>query len=78
MNNSNLNYKIANLSNITIYLLFGDRFNESVDNLPEGIKHITFGADFIKSLDNLPSSLKNLTFYDYSKFNCPVDNLPLI
>ncbi len=55
-------------------LTFGDDFNQSVDNLPNGIIHLTFGRDFDKPVDKLPNSITHLTFGYW--FNQSVDHLP--
>ena len=51
-----------------------NKFNQSVDNLPNSIINLTFGSNFNQPVDNLPNSIINLTFG--WKFNQPVDNLP--
>ncbi len=55
-------------------LVFGEKFNQPVDNLPNSLKSLTLGYDFNLPVDNLPNGLTNLTF-GY-KFDLPVDNLP--
>ena len=69
-----------------IYLKFGNKFNQPIDNLPNSLTHLTFGDDFNQPIDNLPNSLTHLTFdsagTDYycgsnsHSFNQSVDSLP--
>ena len=49
---------------------FGEKFNQSVDNLPESITHLKFGKFFNQEVKNLPDSLINLEFGTY--FNQPI------
>lgn len=56
------------------HLIFGNNFNQSVDNLPHSVTYLQFGIDFNQPVDNLPASLKKLLFDHY--FNHPVDKLP--
>lgn len=37
-------------------MVFGEKFNKPVDNLPKDLKYITFGNDFNESVDMLPQS----------------------
>ena len=63
-------YLHPNIQNV----LFGQFFNQSVDNLPEGIKNIQFSEEFSQPVDNLPLGIKRIQF-GYS-FNHSVDMLP--
>lgn len=56
-------------------IIFGTKFNQSVNNLPEGIKRITFGPKFNKSISQLPSSVEYIKLS--SKFNLSLNNLPV-
>ncbi len=38
-------------------IVFGEFFNQSIDNLVGGIKSIVFGHEFNQSIDNLPAGL---------------------
>jgi len=40
-------------------IIFGEFFNQSIDNLPVGIKSIVFGHEFNQSVDNLPAGTGN-------------------
>ena len=55
-------------------ITFGDRFNQSVDELPGSLTHLKFGKCFNKSVDQLPGSLTDLIFG--WNFNQSVDQLP--
>lgn len=55
-------------------IVFGEFFNQSVDNLVVGIKSIIFGHEFNQSVDNLPEGLETIEFG--SCFNQSVDSLP--
>jgi hypothetical protein len=55
-------------------IVFGELFNQSVDNLVVGIKSIVFGHEFNQNVDNLPEGLEMIEFG--SLFNQPVDSLP--
>lgn len=55
-------------------IVFGDRFNQSVDNLPSCVTHLTFALYFNQAVDHLPSNLTHLTIA--GTFNQPVDHLP--
>jgi hypothetical protein len=56
-------------------IIFGEFFNQSVDNLVVGIKSIVFGHEFNQRVDNLPAGLETIEFG--SLFNQPVDSLPV-
>lgn len=56
------------------HLIFGEKFNNNVNYLPDSLTHLYFGDDFNKSVDNLPNSLLFLSFG--KKFNRSVDKLP--
>ena len=62
-------------TNIT-HIIFGNKFNQSVDNLSWIIEYLYFGQEFNQSLDNLPGSLKKLMFSIHSNFNQSLDCLP--
>jgi hypothetical protein len=54
--------------------MFGNYFNQPVNNLPSTITHLQFGWKFNQPVNNLPSSITHLKFkYD---FNQQIDNLP--
>ena len=53
---------------------FGCRFNQRIDNLPQGLKRINLWGDFNQHIDNLPQGLKEL--YIEGNFNQRIDNLP--
>jgi hypothetical protein len=55
-------------------IVFGEFFNQSVDNLVVGIKSIVFGHEFNQTVDKLPEGLETIEFG--SCFNQPVDSLP--
>jgi hypothetical protein len=55
-------------------IVFGEFFNQSVDNLVVGIKSIVFGHEFNQSVDKLPEGLETIEFG--SLFNQAVDSLP--
>ena len=55
-------------------LVFGNKFNNTVNYLPDSILYLYFGDDFNKSVDNLPKLLLHLSFG--KSFNATVDNLP--
>lgn len=63
-------YLHPNIQNI----LFGQFFNQPVDNLPANIKNIQFSSEFSQPIDNLPNGIKRIQF-GYN-FNYPVDMLP--
>lgn len=56
------------------YLLFGCKFNNMVNYLPDSLEYLYFGHDFNKPVDNLPSSLVFVRFGN--NFNCSINNLP--
>ncbi len=41
-------------------LIFGNNFNQQIDNLPNCITHLTFSGKFNASIDRLPNSIKYL------------------
>jgi hypothetical protein len=55
-------------------IIFGNYFNQKVDQLPNSILSLTFGNSFNQSIDNLPQKLTSLTFRN--NFNQNVDLLP--
>jgi hypothetical protein len=57
-------------------MIFDDKFNTSIDNLPSHIKYIIFTEDskFNKNIDHLPANLEYLALGE--SFNQSVDNLP--
>jgi hypothetical protein len=62
-------------------IIFGDNFDQLVDNLPCGffnlpktLTSLTFGQSFNQPVNNLPETLTSLTFGSW--FIQPVDNLP--
>jgi hypothetical protein len=61
---------------ICFYILSisGERFNQSINNLPNSITHLTLGDYFNQPVENLPHSITHLTFGAY--FNQPVNKLP--
>ena len=67
-----IDYQRLNLYKIT-HLIFGNNFNQRVDNLPDSITHIEFGWHFNQMVDNLPDSTIYLKFGVY--FNQSVENL---
>ena len=68
-------------NNIIRKIRFSNKFNRSVDNLPQSVESITFGDDFNQSVDNLPHKINNLFVgvesitFGY-RFNQSVDKLP--
>lgn len=54
-----------------------DRFNYSLDFLPDTIEELFIGVYFNKPLNNLPKNLKKLEFEYSSIFDHPIDNLPI-
>jgi len=68
-----------NLEKITKkHVIFGEKFNSQMKNLPNFIEEITFISDFSESsypLDNLPVGLKKLELL--GNFNGSVDFLPV-
>jgi hypothetical protein len=63
--------ELSNLESI----VFGDNFNQQVNDLPVMLKSLTFGKYFNQPVDSLPKTLTSLTFGSY--FNQSVDNLPI-
>lgn len=55
-------------------LVFGFRFNQSIENYPKNLKQLEFSAKFNKPIDNLPIGLESL--YINGNFNQTIDNLP--
>ena len=55
-------------------LIFGDKFNKKVDNLPAKLEIIQFGEKFNQMVDNLPTGLRIIKFA--SEFNQSVEMLP--
>lgn len=55
-------------------IIFGEKFNQCVDNLPISLKRITFGNDFNFPVDNLPNKLIYIKFGH--NFNHIIDELP--
>lgn len=55
-------------------LIFGEHFNQPVNNLFQGIIKITFGHKFNQDVSNLPTTLEYIKFGD--DFNQYVDYLP--
>ena len=60
-------------SNLT-HLIFGEYFNQEVNNLPKSLTHLTIKSYFNQKVDNLPKSLTYLVLG--GDFNQKVDNLP--
>lgn len=56
------------------HLVFGCKFNCTVNHLPDSLQYLYFGHSFNKSVNNLPNSLILISF-GYN-FNCSVDYLP--
>ena len=55
-------------------IVFGEFFNQSVDNLVVGIKSIFFGHEFNQTVDNLPVGLLYVEFgYEFTQ---TINNLP--
>lgn len=42
------------------HLKFGNKFNQTINNLPNSITHLTLGDNFNQSIDDLPDSIKYL------------------
>jgi hypothetical protein len=55
-------------------LIFGNHFNQQVNNLFQGIEKITFGYKFNQDVSNLPTTIEYLKFGN--DFNQSVDYLP--
>jgi len=73
--NYNLIIDVLVDTNIT-HIIFGNKFNQSVDNLPWTMEYLGFGYEFNQTLDNLPGSMKKIMFTANSNFNHPLDCLP--
>jgi len=65
---------IPELSNNITHIIFGENFNDEVDNLPLSVINIKFGYLFNKRVDNLPSQLTHITFG--KRFNKEIGKLP--
>ena len=63
-----------NLPHMLQSIVFGWKFNHTVDNLPRSLKYVKFGHHFNKNVDKLPQSLYFIEFGE--NFNQNVDNLP--
>ncbi len=75
--NNKFNYYINTLAETNIsHIIFGNNFNNPVDNLPWVIEYLYFGDEFNQGLENLPGCLKKLLFSIASKFNQKLDCLP--
>lgn len=75
--NDNYNLIIDMLADTKItHIIFGIKFNQSIDNLPWTIEYLYFGVDFNQQLDNLPGSMKKIIFTAGSNFNQSLDCLP--
>jgi hypothetical protein len=75
--NYNYNQIIDMLADTNItHIIFGNKFNQSVDNLPWTMEYLGFGYEFNQTLDNLPGSMKKIIFSANSKFNHLLDCLP--
>lgn len=82
----NFNQELKDLPEDTLKIIFDQyfdyhgnnnqisKFNQSVDNLPNGLIELKFGYYFNQNVDKLPNNLKKLTFGD--NFNQTVDKLP--
>lgn len=46
---------------------FNDKFNKSIDKLPDNITHLTLGKDFSVEVSKLPASLTHFTFHGTTK-----------
>jgi hypothetical protein len=55
-------------------IIFGMKFDQKIENLPNTLTHLTFGNDFNQKIENLPNTLTHLTFG--WKFNQTIENLP--
>ena len=53
-------------------VIFGDDFNQNIDNLPDSIQYITTGARFNTIITKIPESLLSLIFHHYSLYNYPL------
>lgn len=59
------------VSNSITHIIFGSKFNQEVDELPENLTNLIFGYNFDKKVNNLPKKLTHLIFDFY--FNQKVD-----
>jgi hypothetical protein len=57
-----------------ISIIFGEEFNQPVNNLPKYLKILKFCNNFNHPVDNLPNSITVLYFGN--NFNQSIDNLP--
>lgn len=61
-------------------LVFGNKFNQNIDNLPLYLQYLTLGSNFNQSIDNLPEFLISLSIHYYTSYanyiNHTVNNLP--
>lgn len=55
-------------------IMFGSKFNQNVDHLPDNITHIVFHSSFNQNVDFLPQSITYLEFI--GTFNKNINNLP--
>ena len=53
------------------------KFDRPIVTLPPLIIHLTFGQAFNQLIDTIPSSITHLIFDRKSKFNQPLNNLPI-
>ena len=53
-------------------IVFGESFNQSIENLPRSLEDLSFGRDFNQPLLNLPPDLAELSFGD--RFNQDISN----
>lgn len=60
--------------NQTVNLYFGEKFDQSIDNLPDEIDTIFFGRYFNQKINKYPSQIKRIYFGIH--YNQYVDNLP--
>ena len=60
-NNFNEPIDIQHLDKLT-EIVFGDSFNEMIDNLPPNISKLKFGFAFNKEVNLLPNKLFQITF----------------
>lgn len=55
--------KIINYSLTLKYLLFGNNFNQNINNLPHGLIYLKLGLNFKQNTDNLPTTIKYLIIH---------------
>ena len=55
-------------------MIFGDEFNQPIDNLPKNLTVIAVGWKFNQSTENLPSTITELSFYSNNKIK---NNIPI-